>query len=135
MRSPGEDVEKAKQAIDANIQTHLDAAQKAMGGNTPEHAADISDSALKEFGQAQHTVADRTSPAHTDEEGNPKVWLGIPLSSVEAASAAAHSKLEERITDEQMNRAVNEVRDLFKRTFGEAALKEAVKEPDPKKPQ
>jgi Arc/MetJ family transcription regulator len=54
---------------------------------------------------------------------------------LEVWAAEAHSNLEEKITDEQMEQAVKAVRELFKKSFGEAALKDAVKEPDPKKPQ
>jgi RHS repeat-associated protein len=76
MKSPGEDPVSARRAIDQNIKNHEEAAQKAQGG-TPESASQIKPKAIKEYGEALHPVTDRTSPAHTDAEGNPRDWSGI----------------------------------------------------------
>ena len=35
--------------------------------------------ALRDLGVALHPVMDMTSPAHTDQNGNPRVWNGNPI--------------------------------------------------------
>lgn len=136
MKSPGEDPAAAKVAIERNIQNHEQAAQRAQGG-TPDHVDQVGVAALKEFGQALHTVEDRTSPAHTDDNGNPRDWNGIPnpLSPSEVEAAGEHNQQEANITDDEMNNSVNEARDAFRQTFGDKAAQEAQTDPhsDPKK--
>ena len=133
MRGPDENPADARRAIDQNIQNHEQAAQRAQGG-TPEHAGQIDDGALKEFGQALHTVEDRTSPAHTDQNGDPQVWNGIPTSNFQVLGAEAHEAEEENITPEQMNNAVEAARGAFGQTFGQQALTEAMTPPTPAAP-
>jgi RHS repeat-associated protein len=125
MKSPGEDPATAKRAIDQNIQNHEQAAQKAQGG-TPEHAADIKPAALNEFGQVAHTVSDRDSPAHTDAQGNPRDWNGLPTSKQEWNDVQQHRLEEAIISPEEMERSIQDLRDAFEATFGSAALQEAI---------
>lgn len=130
MRSPGENPAAANRAIDQNIQNHEQAAQRAQGG-TPEHAGQINNTALGEFGQALHTVEDRTSPAHTDANGNPREWSGIPTTPGEIQAANQHTSEESTISNDQMNNSVQAARDAFGQTFGQKALQEAETAPKP----
>jgi len=134
MKSPGENPAASNRAIDQNIQNHEQAAQRAQGG-TPEHAAQINNAALGEFGQALHTVEDRTSSAHTDANGNPRDWNGIPgtLSGYEAVKQ--HEAEESTISPEQMNNSVQAARDAFGQTFGQKAEQEAQTPPPPPPPR
>ncbi len=134
MRSPGEDPAAARRAIDANIQNQQRAAQQAQGG-TPANTSEIRPAALNEFGQVLHTVMDRTSPAHTDQNGNPREWSGIPVTPGQIAAAGQHAAEEANITPEQMNTAANAAREAFRQTFGEAAHDQAIREPEPEKPK
>ena len=128
MKSPGEDPTVARRAIDQNIQNHEHAAQQAQGG-TPDHANQINNRAMDEFGQALHTVEDRTSPAHTDRNGDPRDWSGIPTTPSEYEAAKQHEAEEANITDEQMNNSVQAARDAFAQTFGQNALQDAITPP------
>jgi RHS repeat-associated protein len=124
MKSPGEDPAVARKAIEQNIQTHEEAAQKAQGG-TPEHASEIKDGALDEYGKALHTVADRTSPAHTDSNGNPRDWNGIPTTPSQGEAVSQHNKEEATATPEQFESAVVAAQQAFRKTFGDAAFQDA----------
>lgn len=132
MRSPGENPVAARQAINENIQNHEQAAQRAQGG-TPEHASQINNGAMNEFGQALHTVEDRTSPAHTDANGNPREWSGVPSTPGEYQAAKQHEAEESTISPEQMNNSVQAARDAFGQTFGQNALNEAAPPPHSEK--
>jgi RHS repeat-associated protein len=131
LRSPGEDPAAARRAIDANIKGHQRAAQRAQGETPPSQVNQITPGALNEFGQALHTVTDRTSPAHTDANGNPMEWAGIPVTPAEVAAASQHAAEEANITAEQMDAAVKAARESFREAFGDVALQEAVSEPQP----
>jgi hypothetical protein len=96
---------------------------------------EIKPAALNEFGQALHTVTDRTSPAHTNQNGNPREWSGIPVTPGEINAAQQHADEEANITPEQMNTAVNAAREAFRQTFGQAAHDQATKPPEPEKPK
>jgi RHS repeat-associated protein len=125
MKSPGEDPGAARAAIDKNIKTHEAAARHEQGG-TPAHASDIKVGALKEFGEALHTVADRTSPAHTDQStGAPRDWSGIPVTRSEFQEVSQHESEEDHINVQQMQAAVDAERQAFEDTFGLAALMDA----------
>ena len=131
MKSPGEDPRAARAAIDQSIKAHEAAARHEQGG-TPAHANDIRIESMQEFGQALHTVADRTSPAHTDQRtGAPRDWSGIPVTSSEYQEVKQHESEEAHITDQQMQTAVDAARQAFEDTFGYAALTEVVS-PQPK---
>ena len=128
MKSPGEDPVSARRAIDENIKNHEEAATKKQGG-TPDSVSKIKKNALKEFGEALHPVSDRTSPAHTDAQNNPRDWSGIPTSESEYQAAKQHEREESTISPAQMDTAAGAARESFKRTFGEKALKEAATTP------
>ena len=130
MKSPGENPAAANRAIDQNIQNHEQAAQHAQG-STPEHANQINNGAMDEFGQALHTVTDRTSPAHTDANGNPRDWNGIPnpLSPSEVQAVQQHNAEEATATPEQFETAVVAAQQAFKTTFGNAAFQDATTVP------
>ena len=132
MKSPGEDPASARQAINQNIKNHEETAQKEQG-TAPEHASEIKKAALDEFGQALHTVADRTSPAHTDENGNPRDWSGIPTTPEEVDQVKQHEAEEATATPEQFEEAVVAAQQAFQTTFGDAAFQDATTIPNPPK--
>ena len=120
MRAPDENPAEAKQKTQNFVKTEEHEAQVDQKG-TPANASDINDKSLSAFGEAAHTVADGTSPAHVDSQGNPLPWNPYSPSEVEAHEAA-----ESTITPEQMNNAVNALQQAFQDTYGEAAAKQAV---------
>jgi RHS repeat-associated protein len=62
------------------------------------------DGALKLFGQAIHPQMDRTSPWHTDESGNPRVW------DISTLDAVAHGRQEEHARPSRAEAAEAETR-------------------------
>ena len=128
MKTLGEDPVTASRVIDQNIKNHEEAAKKTQGG-IPESVSQIKPEAMKEFGEALHPVTDRTSPAHTDAEGNPRDWRGIPTTPSEYSAARQHEREEATISPEQMKTAVGAARESFGRTFGLKALQEAITPP------
>jgi RHS repeat-associated protein len=131
MRSPGENPANARAAINEVIQNRENAAQRAQN-RTPENVGQINVCAMNEFGQALHTAEDRTSPAHSDANGNPREWNEIPTTPSEVKAAHQHGDEEAIITPEQMDSSVQAARDAFKQTFGDKALQQSITEP--KKP-
>ena len=71
MRSPGEDLNGASVQITAFIMNNLQSARKISGSGT-----DVTQSALTAFADAEHTLTDLGSPAHTDPSGTPRQWTG-----------------------------------------------------------
>ena len=128
MRSPGEDPVAAENAIDGVIASHESAARGFQGGTSPDHAFHIDPGALNEFGAGLHTVMDRTSPAHTGPDGTPLAGSGIPLSKREIQDMQRHLVGESSISPAQMKKAVQAARESFRRTFGDAALVEAIRQ-------
>jgi len=124
MKAPGEDPARARAAIEQNIQNHEQAAQRAQGG-TPKHASQINNTALGEFGQAGHTVTDRTSPAHTDAKGNPRDWNGLPVLPGELQQVEQHNAEEAAPTPDQLETAIVAYQEAFRSTFGDAAFQDA----------
>jgi hypothetical protein len=120
MRAPDEKPADAKEKTQNFVKTEEHEAQVDQKG-TPTNASDINDKSLSAFGEAAHTVADGTSPAHVDPQGNPLPWDPYSLSEVQAHDAA-----ESTITPEQMNNAVNALQQAFQDTYGEAVAKQAV---------
>jgi hypothetical protein len=96
---------------------------------TPTSTSDIKDKSLDMFGNAAHTVADGTSPAHVDAQGDPLPWNPLSPSGVEA-----HVETEATITPEQMNSAVTAVQQAFQDTYGQAAAQQATTPPPPPAP-
>lgn len=116
MRGPGESEQEAKQKARAFVRQHEDAA-KRIQGTTPQRLSDIKPESLVQFGTALHTVSDFTSPAHTDENGNPMLWNMNDITGV-----AFHSLGEESITAAQMSNAVSRERVVFGLVYGARAL-------------
>jgi len=128
MSSPGQSPEEAKKAINKEIQDNERAAQQFQSAFQKTGQPGLSATAILEFGNALHTVTDRTSPTHTDANGNPMVWPGIPIPGTSTFKqdldyAEKHAEGEKNISDEQMNNAVTAAREEFRRTFGEDAYK------------
>jgi RHS repeat-associated protein len=141
MRAPDQSPAEAKQQAADFVHTeeHLAQDMQATNGrNTngnpmPSSVSDIKDNSLSMFGNAAHTVADGTSPAHVDAQGNPLPWNPYSLSGVEAHEAA-----ESTISPDQMNSAVTAVRQAFQDTYGQTAAQQAATPPPPpqqKQPQ
>jgi len=82
---------------------------------------DLSPDALRSFGNALHTVTDRTSPTH---EGN-QPWRGTATLGDKKA-AVGHVLGELSMTPQQRERAIREAREAFRKTFGHAAYKRAI---------
>ena len=81
MRDPGQSPQSAIQERNHFVASRLgEAHELELSG---DHAG-----ALRAFGEAIHPEMDRTSPAHTDENGNPRVWVPLP------GPAGAHSQAE-----------------------------------------
>jgi hypothetical protein len=133
MRSASTNTTAAKTAIQKNIDSHTDAAKRVQG-HTPEHASELYQESLHELGLALHGASDQTSPAHTDHDGNPKIWSGIPISPKEIEAVTAHEAEESTISPDQMKQAVNAERQLFGRAFGTNALNEAATNPTESEP-
>jgi hypothetical protein len=119
MRAPSENPADAKQKANDFIgdEEHLaQGYQKA----TPADASKINDRLLGMFGNAAHTVADGTSPAHVDPQGNPLPWDPYSPSAV-----SAHEAAESTISSDEMDAAVNAMRAAFQNTYGQAAAQQA----------
>jgi RHS repeat-associated protein len=136
MRAPGQDPGQARQQSADFVHTEEHLAQDVQATNgrntngnpTPSSTSDIKDGSLSLFGNAAHTVADGTSPAHVDAQGNPLPWNPTSPSGVEAHEAA-----ESTITPEQMNNAVTALQGAFQTTYGQAAAQQAATPPQPQK--
>src|SRR5438128_2366417 len=101
------------------------------GPARPQHASQINNTALDEFGQALHTAADRTSPAYIDANGDPRDWNGIPVTPGQVAAVQEHEAEEANPTPEQFGGAVVAAQQAFKNTFGQAAFQDATTMPTP----
>jgi hypothetical protein len=128
MKSPGEDPAAAKAAIDQSIKVREEAV-KTSGGAIPGKVDQLNDIHLYNFGEALHTVEDRTSPAHTDANGNPRDWNGLPTSTADKDQIDQHMREEANITADQMNAAVDAAHQAFKDTFGPELEKQAEQPP------
>ena len=73
----------------------------------------INEAALRAAGYGLHAVADSTSPAHNDEDGNP-AWFSL----FPPTAPISHVLRERRYTEEQRRRTINRMRDYYGRTFG-----------------
>jgi RHS repeat-associated protein len=134
MRATGQDPGQAKQQAADFVHTEEHLAQDVQATNgrntngnpTPSSTSDIKDGSLSLFGNAAHAVADGTSPAHVDAQGNPLPWNPLSPSGVEAHDAA-----ESTITTEQMNNAVTALQGAFQTTYGQTAAQQAATPPPP----
>ena len=100
----------ARQMADDYISGQVQDAQQAQAAWEAAGNTGLSPAALTAFGNALHTVTDRTSPAHQGEQP----WRNKPLWSKETRD---HIARERSITDAQKANAVNAARGLFQRTF------------------
>ena len=125
MRAPDQSSGEAKRQTQDWVKTEEHNAQENQGGQ-PKDAAAINDSSLAAFGDAVHTVADSTSPAHVDGAGNPLPWDPYSWSGVHS-----HEDAEKSITPEQMQRAVDALHAAFSDTYGAAAEQQAATPPPP----
>lgn len=146
MKSPGEDPAAARKgALDSikkaeagaqDVQQRLNVQSgppgSAINPAIPQAAFEQS---LTLFGKALHTKTDGTSPAHVDQEGNPRDWNGIPLTPGDVEAIKKHKSEEATITPEQMDSAVKAARDLFRETYGEQALQNAITPPKDDQPK
>jgi RHS repeat-associated protein len=112
-----EDPGEAQKLGDAFIAQNEHGAEQAQADWIAAGNSGISPKALTAFGNALHTVTDRTSPAHS---GN-KPWYGWtnPLAS------GMHVLREHWINQNQMNAAVAAARNAYLNTFGWMALMNA----------
>jgi hypothetical protein len=125
MRAPNESPATAKQDSQNLIKTEEHLAQVDQK-TTPTNVSQINDKSLYMFGDAAHTVADGTSPAHVDAQGNPLPWNPMDF--------RAHEAAESTITPEQMDNAVTAVQQAFQDTYGQAAAQQAATPPPPPPP-
>lgn len=131
MKRPGEDATKAKEAALDFINKQEKAAQKDQGG-IPDKAAGINDKALTDFGKALHTATDGTSPAHVDQNGNPRDWNGLPdpVSPGDWHAVGQHKAEESSPTAAQLEIAIIAAQQAFRNTFGDAAFQDATTIPN-----
>jgi hypothetical protein len=123
MMAPGENPATAKQDTKNFISNQEHQAQVDQKG-TPANASEINDKSMKAFGNGAHTVADGTSPAHVDPQGNPLPWDPYSPSAVKTHEAA-----EATITPDEMNNAVEKLRQAFQETYGQTAAQQAATQP------
>jgi hypothetical protein len=124
MRAPGQAPGAAKQQAEEFIKVKETQAKNDAGGNT-SHTQNIGDPSLNNFGQALHTTADGTSPAHVDADGNPRVWPGIPVTGPELKQVQQHEQEEAHPTSQQLQGAVGAARQAFAQTYGPRACQSA----------
>jgi RHS repeat-associated protein len=104
-----QDPMEAQQQGDAFINNNEQAAQQAQADWIASGQTGVAPNALTAFGNALHTVEDRTSPAH---EGN-QPWYGSWH-----WSAVQHVWAERSINQNQMNNSVASARYAYFCTFG-----------------
>jgi len=86
MRDGTNPSQSAEDAINLRNQFIVDrmvAAQNAWGKGQTNNA-------LSDFGEAIHPVMDSTSPAHTDNQGNPLPWCGLGGCSGSRSNVVGH---------------------------------------------
>ena len=105
----GQDPMEAQQKGDDFIAQNEHDAKQAQAEWIASGHTGISPKALTAFGNALHTITDRTSPTHT---GN-QPWYG----SLDPR-ALAHVWGERSITPDQKDTAINAARNAFYQTFG-----------------
>jgi RHS repeat-associated protein len=136
MRARSEKPEDAKNKASEFISQNEGNARRMQNDFEGTGGKGVSKDALGAFGIALHTVTDRTSPAHTDESGNPKVW-DINVNSIVGAVRTGieikqHNDEESTISPEQIGKAVTEAREAYRTTFGDTLLQQAITEPKAK---
>jgi len=127
MRSPSESASEARAKADNFIAT-----QEAIASQIARQSGGITDAALDQFGEALHTVTDRTSPAHQGEQewrgiGEPGgVFGGSSLKvAIDTAAAKIHTSKESTITLDEYHKAIDAAREEYMKTFGPANFYQA----------
>jgi RHS repeat-associated protein len=116
-QTPAYAYEHAMRAVGESPSTAVAAANAFVRGRLAEARADESagdhDGALQAFGQAVHVLTDRTSPAHTDDSGNPKPWVPVP------GVIGAHKNAESgRPSEEQLQKSDRMIQAAYHQVFG-----------------
>ncbi|WP_223629198.1 RHS repeat domain-containing protein [Thermomonas beijingensis] len=122
MRAPSQSPADAKTASQKFI-SGQEAAAKKEQGKMPSSVDGLKSESLTSAGNAMHTATDGTSPAHTDSNGDPKVWSGL----AHPAAAYQHSQAEAAISNAQMDTAVNAAQAVFRATYGDDLYQQAIK--------
>gem|GEM_PF-2721151 len=131
MRAPGQDVAEAKAQTGKYIGESIGKAgeiQQAANDKAkcnPCGVNNLSDKALDAFTPALHAVSDKSSPTHTDVNGNPREWIISDYKEHVNGESPSH------MTDQQMDRAVADVQQAFGLAFGPEVLKQATTHPTP----
>jgi hypothetical protein len=139
MRAPSESVDQARTRTFFFVAYNEYMAGKMQKEYNEKGGKGLSDKALDSAGEAIHPMTDKTSPAHTDEKGDPRVWdlssgrnaLGVLFGDL--LRIRRHNKEEESISLDQMKKAVEEAQESYRRSFGDAALQQAIKHPKAEK--
>jgi RHS repeat-associated protein len=121
MRAPGENIDKAKSDTQNFINGKESAATNAMNASKTTSASGLNKDALTAVGDAMHTESDKTSPAHTDAQGNPREWIIMDFQE--------HNKEESTISPAQMDSAVKAEQQVFQKSFGADITKQAITPP------
>ena len=109
-----QDPSQAQQEGDAFIAQNEHDAQEIQAEWVAEGNTGIAPAALTAFGNALHTIEDRTSPAHV---GN-QPWYGTK-GAKNKYRALQHVRREARINNAQMNASTAAARQAFRQTFGD----------------
>jgi RHS repeat-associated protein len=104
-----QDPTEARQVADSFIAKNESAAEQIQADWVASGQQGVAPNALTAFGNALHTVEDRTSPAHEGEQP----WYGSWH-----WSAVQHVMAERSINQNQMNNSVAAARYAYFRTFG-----------------
>ena len=102
-------LEQARVGIDSFIESQI---QQAI--NAPNR-----DAALAELSEAFHTIADRTSDLHTDDNGNPRYFSLLDASNIKHFIWPKWYNGEDvdDLTPEMIDQAVREMREAYDRVF------------------
>jgi hypothetical protein len=126
MRRPNQTVEDAKKEMENFIAERNDVAQaNNVGGDNP------SQHSLYNFGQASHPIMDNTSPTHSpfQEYDNSNIfWCVIDPFACQLfqQELKRHMDGESTIFSSELNRAINDVRENYRKVYGDKALNKAV---------
>jgi RHS repeat-associated protein len=126
MRRTDQTVEDAKKEMDNFIAEKNDLAQANNdGSNNP------SEYSLYNFGQATHPIMDNTSPTHRpfqEFDNSNMFWCVIdPFACLLfRQEVKTHTDGESTISSSELNQAINDVRENYRKVYGDKALNNAV---------
>ena len=120
----------AKRNAVASIDRQIEKARQLQTSDVDE-LVQLNPDAVWEFGLALHTLMDSTSPAHLDEEGNPRLYVYDVLSWPPAKRILEHRSRESQITGQETDSTVDLMRMLLDSTFGMRAGELASRERTP----